>query len=259
MASLVWQKFNRVAAQYDQASLLQQQSAHYLLSVMGKVLPQSVWLDAGCGTGVLAKALAAQSARVWAIDLAPDMLKSLEDDDRIQTILADIRHLPLADDMLDGAVSNFALHWLGSGIVPEIMRVVQPGGTVWLAVPVQGSLSEVMERCPGFPLFEFEPAQAWLDQAGSAVQWSEVRRFSQNYPQLKALLAAIRQMGGDHTGLTTGQHTEQPASQNTSPRHQLSLWKQWLSDPSPIDLSFEVLFLQLKKPADDHGLAFLYE
>lgn len=255
MDSLVWQKFNRVAAQYDQASLLQQQSAHYLLSVMGKVAPQSVWLDAGCGTGVLAKALAAQSARVWAIDLAPDMLKTLEDDDRIQTILADIHDLPLADDMLDGAVSNFALHWLGSGIVPEIMRVVQPGGAIWLAVPVQGSLSEITQRCPGFPLFAFESAQAWLDQAGSAVQWSERRRFSQNYPHLKALLAAIRQMGGDHIG----QPPEQAASPSASPRHQLSLWKQWLSDPSPIDLTFEVLFLQLKKPAEDHSLAFLYK
>ena len=249
MDTPIWQKFNAAAGQYDQVSLLQQQSARHLLDWMGPVVPNSVWLDAGCGTGVLAKTLAAQGARVWAIDLAPNMLKALENDDRIQTILADISQLPLADDMLDGAVSNFALHWLGSGIVPEILRVIQPGGEAWLAIPVAGSLSEVAIRYPGFPLFQFEPVQVWLEQAGSVLVKYETRRFSQDFANLKALIAAIRQMGGDQTGQT--QSGQKKSSQD------LSRWKQWLQDQSPIALSFEVLFLHLKKPASAHPLAFL--
>lgn len=249
MDSAVWQKFNAAAAQYDQASGLQQQSARYLLDWMGQVSADSVWLDAGCGTGILAKTLAAQGARVWAIDMAPNMLKALDGDDRIQTILADIGQLPLADDMLDGAVSNFALHWLGSAIVPEILRVVQPGGQVWLAVPVAGSLSEVALRYPGFPLFPFEPAQAWMEQAGTFVVKHETRRFSQDFANLKALIAAIRQMGGNQTG--------EPQSATTMSSADLSRRKQWLQDPSPIDMSFEVLFLHLQKPASGHPLAFL--
>ena len=249
MDSAVWQKFNAAAGHYDQASHLQQQSARDLLNWMGQVSADSVWLDAGCGTGILAKTLAAQGARVWAIDLAPNMLKALEDDDRIQTILADIGQLPLANDMLDGAVSNFALHWLGSGIVPEILRVVQSGGDAWLAIPVAGSLSEVAMRYPDLPLFQFEPAQAWLEQAGHFIVKHEIRHYRQEFANLKALMAAIRQMGGDHTG--------QPQAGQKKSVQQLSRWKQWLQDPLPIDMSFEVLFLHLQKPASAHPLAFL--
>lgn len=246
MDSLVWQKFDLAADHYDQASLLQQQSAQYLLQLMGKVDTDSVWLDAGCGTGILAKALVVQKARVWAIDQAANMLKPLEDIDRIQTIQADIRELPLADDMLDGVVSNFALHWLGSSILPEVLRVIQPNGAAWLAVPVAGSLSEVAERFEGFPLFPFETAETWLAQASEWLESYDIQRFSLEYPHLRALIQAIKQMGGDQTGL--------PMT-----RHQLSLWRGWLQDMHPIALSFQVLFLHLKKPKTTDGLAFLYQ
>lgn len=245
MDSPVWQKFDLAADRYDQASLLQQQSARHLLDWMKTVRPHSVWLDAGCGTGVLAKALAGQGARVWAIDQAANMLKHIENIYNIQTIQADIQHLPLADEMLDGVVSNFVLHWLGSSILPEILRVVQPGGDVWLAIPVAGSLAEVAARYPGFPLFPFESAGQWLQQAGESLVAHQLHTFSQSHAGLRSLMQAIRQMGGDQTGL--------PAS-----RHQLSLWRQWLQDDQAIVLSFQVLFMHLKKPAASNGLAFLY-
>lgn len=246
MDSLVWQKFDLAADRYDQASVLQQQSARQLLAWMGRVAVDSVWLDAGCGTGVMAKALAVQGARVWAIDQAANMLKHLENIDNIQTIQSDINHLPLADEMLDGVVSNFVLHWLGSRILPEILRVVQPDGDVWLAIPVEGSLQEVAERYPGFPLFPFEPAVHWLAQADGFLIAHQLHTFSQSHHNLRHLIGAIRQMGGDQTGLSAS-------------RHQVSLWRQWLQDVHPIDLSFRVLFMHLKKPAASDGLAFLYQ
>lgn len=245
MDSPVWQKFDLAADQYDQASALQQQCARQLLDWMGPVQPDSVWLDAGCGTGVLAKALAAQNARVWAIDQAANMLRYIENIDNIQTIQADIRQLPLPDDMLDGVVSNFVLHWLGSGILPEMLRVIQPAGDAWLAVPVAGSLQEVAGRFPGFPLFPFEPAESWLAQAGGQLVAHQIQVFSQPHHNIRSLMQAIRHMGGDQTG--------QGAS-----RHALSLWRTWLQDSHPIDLSFRVLFMHLKKPAATDGLAFLY-
>ena len=75
--SELWQRFDQAADQYDQATLLQQQSAELLLRQIGTVQPESVWLDAGCGTGRLAKRLAAQQARVWAVDRALAMLQPL--------------------------------------------------------------------------------------------------------------------------------------------------------------------------------------
>lgn len=246
MDTPIWQKFDAAAAAYDQASILQQQSAQHLLNWMGQVTPNSVWLDAGCGTGVLAKALAEQGARVWAIDQAGNMLKFLEDDDRIQTIQADIQQLPLPDEMLDGVVSNFVLHWLGSNIVQEIIRVIQPGGQAWLAIPVEGSLLELQQRYAGFPIFQFQNCNDWITQAGDTLQSWHIQKFSKTYPHLKALLGALRQMGGDQTGFA-------------AVRPNLSLWRQWLADSEPVDLSFEVLFLHLKVPERADGLAFLYQ
>jgi hypothetical protein len=115
---------------------------------------------------------------------------------------------------------------------------------------VAGSLSEVAIRYPGLPLFQFEPEQAWLEQAGACLQHHETRRFSQNFTSLKDLMSAIRKMGGAHTGQF------QAGSNHSGP--DFSLWKQWLQDQTPIALSFEVLFLQLEKPASAHALSFLY-
>ena len=71
----VWQAFDRAAATYEQASPLQANVAARLLAQVGeRVQPGQVWMDAGCGTGRLARALAARGARVWAIDQAPAML-----------------------------------------------------------------------------------------------------------------------------------------------------------------------------------------
>lgn len=241
----VWHKFNAAADQYNQSSLLQQQSAQHLLKLIDEISADSVWLDAGCGTGILAKALVMHGARVWAIDQAANMLKYLEDDDRIQTICADIQQLPLPDEMLDGVVSNFALHWLGPQILSEILRVIQPGGHAWLALPVAGSLSEVIERYPGLPVFDFHTAEEWLTQADQTLVSYHIKRFSMPYNNLKALLAALRAMGGDQTG-------HQPKQVN------LSQWRHWLSDQLPIELSFNVLFLHLQVPARSGGLDFIY-
>jgi malonyl-ACP O-methyltransferase BioC len=241
----VWHKFNAAADQYNQVSLLQQQSAQWLLTQMGAVKTDSVWLDAGCGTGVLAKALAEQGARVWAIDQAANMLKFLEDDDRIQTILADITELPLPDEMLDGVVSNFVLHWLGVQILPEILRVIQPGGHAWLAIPVQGSLCEITERYPEFPVYDFPSADDWLAQASSSLVSYQLQRITMPFANLSALLAALRQMGGDQT-------------QRIHQRQTVALWRQWLSDTRPIDLSFNVLLMHLQVPTRVGGLEFLY-
>lgn len=241
----VWHKFDAAADQYHQASKLQQQSAQHLLAQMGAVKPNSVWLDAGSGTGVLAKALAEQGARVWAIDQAANMLKYLEDDDRIQTILADITQLPLPDEILDGVVSNFVLHWLGVSILPEILRVIQPGGHAWLAIPVRGSMCELSERYPEFPVFDFADATDWLAQAGESLVSYQLQRFAMPFAHVKALLAALREMGGDQT-------------QRAHQRQPVAIWRQWLRDTRPIDLSFNVLLMHLQVPARAGGLDFIY-
>lgn len=254
----IYQRFDRAAASYDRVSQLQQQSAQQLLAWMGAVPAGSVWMDAGCGTGVLAKALAAQEARVWAVDRALNMLQPLRSVDGIQVICADLRQLadvPFPDAMLDGLVSNFALHWLQPAIVPQLLRHVRSAGQAWIAVPVQGSLRDVQQRFRGFPLFDFAPVEAWrqaivqgLDgQPAGQIVAEKTVSLRQTFPHLAALLAALRDMGGDRT--------DNPAHVPDAQRLRV-----WLRDRQPIDLNFEVLMLQIRplpSTADDDDFSAL--
>lgn len=237
-----WQRFDQAASQYDQATQLQQQSAEALLQQIGTVQLGSVWLDAGCGTGRLAKRLAAQRARVWAVDRALAMLQPLRSEEHIQIICTDLRELPMPDEMLDGLVSNFALHWLGVSILPELLRVVRPEGELYLAIPVAGSLAAVQQRFVGFPVFAFATEQAWIDAAGDALVSAEILTLSQSFDNLYELLQSLRQMGGDQVA---------DAAYRPEPQR----LRQWLRDRAPIALDYRVLLLRLKKPAATQGFS----
>jgi SAM-dependent methyltransferase len=95
-------------------------------------------IDLGCGTGLLSLAFAPQVERVVAIDSSPAMLQRLAekaaggDTANIETVVADLRSLPLPDESATLAVSNYALHHLDDHgkelALSEIRRVLVPGG-----------------------------------------------------------------------------------------------------------------------------------
>ncbi|MCK2219387.1 methyltransferase domain-containing protein [Actinomadura sp. ATCC 31491] len=96
-------------------------------------LPTGVALDAGCGTGRVAAALAARGHRVIGVDSSPDML------DRARARvpggdfrLGDLRRLPLPDGAADLVVCSLALtHVPALGpVLAEFARVLRPGGHV---------------------------------------------------------------------------------------------------------------------------------
>lgn len=234
--SEIWQRFDQAAATYDAASGLQQQSAQALLAWLSSQhnVKDQVWLDAGCGTGWMTRRLAAQGARVWAVDRALAMLEGLRHVDDIQIICSDLRQLPMPDGMLDGMVSNFVLHWLGVDILPELLRVVRPAGELWLAIPVQGSLEHVQQCFAGFPVFDFLSEDAWLAATEHTRQDYQVMTVRQRFAHLHPLLQALRHMGGDRTARA---HVPNPRQM-----------RQWLADRQPVDLDFRVLMLRLRVP-----------
>jgi ubiquinone/menaquinone biosynthesis C-methylase UbiE len=232
----VWQHFDRAAASYDQVSVLQQQSADWLLSHVPPLDADQVWMDAGCGTGRLARALASQGVRVWAVDQALSMLLPMRQVDGIQIICTDLRDLPMPEAMLDGWVSNFALHWLGSAFLPELIKLLRPAGQAWCAVPVAGSFSDLQQRFRGFPTFAFESAQTWQQVAAPWLQSAQLREFRQEFPHLRALLHSLRAMGGNQTA--DAHYQPDPVR-----------LRQWLRDERPIALNYQVLLMQLQAPA----------
>ncbi len=95
-------------------------------------------VDLGAGTGLLALELAPRVREVVAVDISERMLERLDEDatadgiDNIQTLVADLRRLPLADDSATVIVSNYAFHHLDDPgkelALAEARRVLRPGG-----------------------------------------------------------------------------------------------------------------------------------
>jgi len=95
-------------------------------------------VDVGSGTGLLALAFAARTARVWAIDSSPAMNEYLRvkaataELDNVEPVLASAVSLPLVDDLADLVVSNYCLHELRHAdkyrALAEARRVLKPGG-----------------------------------------------------------------------------------------------------------------------------------
>jgi SAM-dependent methyltransferase len=103
--------------------------------------PGERWLDAACGPGIVARALAPRVAAVEGVDLTPAMvdLATREAAERgianVRFMLGDATALPYGDAAFAGAVTRFSLHHvpLPGRVVAELARVVRPGGIVAVA------------------------------------------------------------------------------------------------------------------------------
>lgn len=107
--------------------------------------PDDLILDAGCGDGRWALALADAGYRVRAVDLAPAMVAAAEAAarrrdlaaERLQVQRGDLAHLPFPDETFDGLICVTALQFApspGAALV-ELRRVLKPGKRLVLIVP----------------------------------------------------------------------------------------------------------------------------
>jgi ubiquinone/menaquinone biosynthesis C-methylase UbiE len=95
-------------------------------------------VDLGAGTGLLARALAPRVHEVVAVDLSERMLARLDDEVaadglyNVETVVGDLRRLPLEDESATLVVSNYAFHHLhdtGKELaLAEARRILRPGG-----------------------------------------------------------------------------------------------------------------------------------
>jgi len=100
------------AKQYDQLKWVQKKSLLNNLITFCDFNSQDIVMDAGCGTGVVAKAIADKVLKVAAMDNSEDMLSQLElDNPKIIPICADLQK-PMYEfnDNFDKIVSRMVFH-----------------------------------------------------------------------------------------------------------------------------------------------------
>jgi ubiquinone/menaquinone biosynthesis C-methylase UbiE len=102
--------------------------------------PLTSILDVGCGSGSMARLLAAKhpDARVVGVDLRPDYVAYARErarEERLDNLSfeqGDIFKLPFGDGAFDLVWSKYVLQWLKepAPAVAELRRVTSPGGSV---------------------------------------------------------------------------------------------------------------------------------
>ncbi|HLO28040.1 MAG TPA: class I SAM-dependent methyltransferase [Anaerolineales bacterium] len=145
-------------------------------------LENRVILDLGAGTGRLACMLAPLVSRVYAFDIAPDMLRVCHEKltqsglSNWNVNIADHRQLPLGDHSADLIVSGWSVSYLAvwnpetwrtelEKSLAEMKRALRTGGTIVLFESL-GTGNESPIRLDH--LRNFYP---WLDEAGFQNRW----------------------------------------------------------------------------------------
>lgn len=141
----VRQSFERAAATYDAAAVLQGEVCRRMLSRLDYIkLDPAAVLDAGSGTGNAVAGLLARypRARLVALDLALAMARRIRTrrpwwrklldlrGARLGVVCGDIESLPLAGGSFDLVWSNLTLQWVSGPrrAFAELYRALRPGG-----------------------------------------------------------------------------------------------------------------------------------
>jgi ubiquinone/menaquinone biosynthesis C-methylase UbiE len=108
-----------------------------------EISPGDRVVDLGAGTGLLSLPAADEAGRVWAVDISCGMCDYLATKARsaelsnIETVVASVTSLPLVDDSVDVAISNYCFHHLSDvekrTALAEVHRVLAPGGRIVFA------------------------------------------------------------------------------------------------------------------------------
>jgi ubiquinone/menaquinone biosynthesis C-methylase UbiE len=154
--------FERVADLYERARPEYPADAIAWLVEELDLRPGRTVLDLGAGTGKLTRALVTTGAHVIAVEPGEAMLAELRRVvPGVEAIRGGAEAIPLEDDSVDAITVAQAFHWFRQEeAVPELRRVLRPGGAVGLiwnsrdqSRPLQREVSDLVKRFmpPGRP------------------------------------------------------------------------------------------------------------
>lgn len=148
-------------------------------------------LDLGCGRGATSVFLAKElHVEVWAVDLwvPAYAIRATVDaagvGDSIHVANADVRSLPFDELFFDAVISVDAWEYFGTDdhLLPQLLRVVRPGGPIGMATP--GMVRDVRDL--GYIPDHIQRIVAW-----EALAWHAPGRWQQQW-ELTGLVANVR-------------------------------------------------------------------
>ncbi len=217
--------FDKAAKSYDNAAILQEEVRNRLIERLQYMRhqPETI-VDLGCGTGKGVRGLQAAypRARVYAVDVARQMLMRAGSNYRLlskkRLVAADMERLPFAAQSFDLVFSSLALPWCNDlpQTLREIARVARPGALLLFSSFGPGTLRELALSWEA--LDDYAHVHRFIDMhdvgdammaAGFAQPVVDAEMIRLEYGDFQHLLADLRNSGssnadlGRRRGLTT--------------------------------------------------------
>ncbi len=217
------QSFDKAAASYDAAAVLQHEVCRRMLSRLEfvKLQPAAI-LDAGCGTGNVLPELRARFPRadLVALDIATGMLQQARArapwwrrmlGQGIAPVCGDIEQLPLHASAFDLVWSNLALQWVNDPpqAFAELRRVITPGGLLMFSTFGPDTLKEL--RAAYADTDRYTHVNRFIDMhdigdmlvhAGFADPVMDMEYITLTYADVRAVMHDLKAIGAHN--VTTG-------------------------------------------------------
>jgi len=203
--------FNRAAATYDRAAVLQNEVRKQMLDRLDlfKISPKRLLdLGAGTGSGALALLKRYRGCRVFALDFAPLMLGRAQHKrpwfSKMACVAGHAEALPLASGSIDMVFSNALLPWCANPdtVLSECRRVLNPGGLLMFSSLGPDTLKELrtawraVDDCPHVNHFiDMHDLGDALIRHGFANPVMDVEHFTLSYASVADLCRDFRQTG----------------------------------------------------------------
>lgn len=217
--------FERAAASYDAAAVLQREIGQRLLERLDtmRIQPRTL-LDLGCGTGLALDDLCQRyrKARVIGLDFATGMLARARRRghwrNRPRALCGDIDRLPLADDSVDLIFSNATLQWSNDleACFAELYRVLRPNGLLLFTtfgpdtlIELRHAWAEADDGPHVAHFIDMHDIGDALTRARFADPVMDCERLTLTYAEVKDLMADMKSLGTQNRlasrqrGLTT--------------------------------------------------------
>lgn len=203
------ESFERAAASYDAAAVVQREVCRLLLADFALHAQPAIILDAGCGTGYGAQLLRRRwpQASLIAVDFAPAMLALAHDACEFR-IAADIEQLPCHAAVFAVWWSNLTVQWCDADrVLVEAQRVLHAGGALALSTLGPETFHEMRAAFAGIDGYQHTltfVAPETLERSLLRAGFSEIRTRRQtirvHYPDLRTLLRAVKDIGANSLG-----------------------------------------------------------
>lgn len=220
----VQRAFGRAATTYEKSAVLQAEVLQRMLARLDlvKLAPQTI-LDAGCGTGMGARQLAARypKSQVVALDIAQPMLKTLVANApwasrwasrltgkaRQMPVCADIEALPITAGSTDLLWSSLAIQWCNNldAAFAEMHRVLRPEGLLMFSTFGPDTLMELRQSASAknqhthvSRFIDMHDIGDALVRAGFSAPVMDVERFTLTYDDALSVMRDLKAIGANN-------------------------------------------------------------